>query len=95
MRDYELLMIISPEVTEEELPNTLEKVNGYISAKGGAVTETNHWGIRRLAYPIKHFREGNYILEQVQLEPESISELEGNLRILEKVLRHVLVRKDQ
>jgi len=93
LRDYELLMIISPDIPEEEVPETLEKVGGYITSKGGVITDTNRWGIRKLAYPIKHHREGNYVLTHLQLEPTAIAEIEANLRISEKVLRHVLVRK--
>ena len=92
MRNYELLMIISPEVAEEDMTGTLDKVGEYVTAKGGTVTETNHWGRRKLAYPISHFREGNYVLTQLQLEPGTTAELEANLRISEKILRHLLVR---
>lgn len=94
MRNYELLMIISPEVAEEDIPDTLDKVNKHITAKGGTIDETNHWGKRKLAYPINHFREGNYVLTQLKLEPESTAELEANLRISERILRHLLVRLD-
>lgn len=92
MRNYELLMILSPEVAEEDVPATLDRVAESITAKGGAVTETNRWGRRKLAYPINRFTEGNYVLTLVQLEPEATAELEANLRISERILRHLLVR---
>ena len=92
MRNYELLMIISPDVTEEDIPSTLEKVTEYVTARGGTVTDTNRWGRRKLAHPISHFREGNYVLTHLQLEPGSIAEVETSLRISEKILRHLLVK---
>ena len=92
MRDYELIVIVSPEVPEEELPSHLDKISEFITNKGGSVTEVERWGKRKLAYPINHFREGNYVLTRLKLEPGMTAELEANLRISEKVLRHLLVR---
>ena len=92
MRDYELIVIISPEVPEEELPAHLDKISEFITNKGGSVTEVERWGKRKLAYPINHFREGNYVLTRLKLEPGTTAELEANLRISEKVLRHLLIR---
>lgn len=94
MRDYELVMIISPEVEEEEMLATLGKVNDFITSKGGAVNEVEHWGRRKLAYPINRFQEGNYVLDRFKLNQALTAELEANLRISEKVLRHLLVRLD-
>lgn len=95
MRDYELVLIISPEVAEEEVPNTLEKVNGVITSRGGVVVDTNHWGRRKLAYPIKRFTEGNYVLTRFQLEPELVREVEATLKVSEEVLRHLIVKIDE
>jgi small subunit ribosomal protein S6 len=92
LRDYELIVIVSPEVPEEELPSHLDKISEFITNKGGSVTEVERWGKRKLAYPINHFREGNYVLTRLKLEPGMTAELEANLRISEKVLRHLLVR---
>jgi small subunit ribosomal protein S6 len=92
LRDYELIVIISPDVPEEELPSHLDKISEFITNKGGSVTEVERWGKRKLAYPINHFREGNYVLTRFKLEPGTTAELEVNLRISEKVLRHLLVR---
>lgn len=92
MRDYELIVILSPEVPDEEVPANIDKVSEFITARGGTMTEVNRWGKRKMAYPINHFREGNYVLTRFKLEPKVISELEANLKISEKVLRHLLVR---
>lgn len=92
MRDYELIVIVSPEVPEEEIPANLDKISEFITNKGGSVIEVERWGKRKLAYPIKHFKEANYVLARLKLEPSTTTELETNLRISEKILRHLLIR---
>lgn len=92
MRDYELVVIISPEVAEEEIPATLERISRFIIESGGSITEVNRWGRRRLAYPIKNFMEGNYVLTHFQMEPRLTADLEASLGISEEILRHLLVR---
>jgi small subunit ribosomal protein S6 len=92
LRDYELIVIVSPEVPEEELPSHIDKISEFITNKGGSVTEVERWGKRKLAYPINHFREANYVLTRFKLEPGTTAELEANIRISEKILRHLLVR---
>jgi len=92
LRDYELVVIISPEVAEEEIPATLEKISRFIVERGGSVTEVNQWGGRKLAYPIKNFMEGNYVLTHFKLDPRLTAELEASLGLSEEILRHLLVR---
>jgi len=92
LRDYELVVIISPEVTDEEFPVTLDKMNQFITDRGGSITEVNQWGRRKLAYPIGNFMEGNYVLTQFKMEPKQTAELEASLRLTEEILRHLLVR---
>jgi small subunit ribosomal protein S6 len=92
LREYELVVILSPDVPEEEVPASIDRINDFITSKGGSVIQVDRWGKRRLAYPINHFKEGNYMLTKFKIEPASTTELEANLRISEKVLRHMLVR---
>jgi len=92
LRDYELVLVISPEVADEGIPAVVEKVSQFITGRGGNVTEVNQWGRRRLAYPIKHFTEGNYVLTRIKLEATATAELEAGLRISEDILRHLLVK---
>ena len=91
MRDYELVLIVKPEITDENLPATLEKINKFITDRSGTVTETNQWGRRKLAYPIKGAVEGNYVLTRLKAEPKLVSALNANLRLSEDILRHLLV----
>ena len=92
MQDYELTVIIGPEVTDEDLPATVEKIGQFISQRGGVVTEVNQIGRRRLAYPIDRFEDGNYILTLFKLEPEFVSELGKDLKMSREILRHLVVR---
>ena len=92
MRDYELTVVFSPEIAEEDLPAEIERVNDLIAQKGGAVGEVNRWGRKRLAYPIKKHREGNYVLTPLKLQPDLAPELEKNLQGLDQILRYLLVR---
>ena len=92
MRDYELVVILSPELAEEEVPAAIDRLSQLIADRGGEVTDINRWGRRKLAYPIKKQVEGNYLVTQVKLDPRRTTDIEAGLRISEEVLRHLLVR---
>lgn len=92
MRDYELVVVVSPSVADDEVSATIEKINQFISERSGSTTEVNQWGRRKLAYPIKNFTEGNYFLTQFKMDPQLTAELEASLELWDEVLRHLLVR---
>jgi len=92
LRDYELVFIISPEVGDEALETTVGSVNQFITGKGGVISDEERWGKRKLAYPIKHFLEGNYVLTRFKMKPVWGKELEANLQISEEILRHLLIK---
>ena len=95
MRDYELTVVFSPEIAEEDMATEIEKLSQFITQKGGVVNEVKRWGRRKLAYPIRHFREGNYALTQFKLQPSLAVELERRLRSSEDILRYLLVRLEE
>ena len=96
MRRYELVVIISPQVADDDVPQTIDQlVRRLVEGSGGEVQEVNHWGRRKLAYPIQQHLEGNYVLTQLRLEPQQTKELERGLKISESVIRHLLVRLDE
>ena len=92
LHDYELVVIISPEVGDESLDTVIDNVSRFITENGGAVADVERWGKKKLAYPIKNSVEGSYVLTRFQLRPTLSKELEANLRISEDVLRHLLIR---
>jgi small subunit ribosomal protein S6 len=95
LRDYEMVVVLSPEIGDDVLGGTLDRLNEAITSRGGEVVDVNNWGRRRLAYPIKRNLEGNYVVSQIKLDPSQVSDLEGSLRIWEDVLRHLIVRTDE
>jgi len=95
LRDYELVLVLSPELREEEVPATVEKVKQFIVDRGGQINQVDIWGRRKLAYPIKHHLEGYYVVTQFQIEPQAVASVEANLRLTEEVLRHLVVRVEE
>jgi small subunit ribosomal protein S6 len=91
LRDYELTVIIKPDMDAEKLEARINAIGQFITDKGGVVSEIQKWGKRKLGYPIKHSLEGFYFLVKCKMKPASGKELEGNLRISEDVLRHLLI----
>jgi small subunit ribosomal protein S6 len=92
LRDYELVVILSPELAEEDIPAAIDRLSQLIVDRGGEVKDVDRWGRRKLAYPIKKHLEGNYLVTQVRLDPNRASDVEAGLRISEEVLRHLLLR---
>lgn len=90
--NYEMVFIIRPDIEDEGLEATIDSISRYVTDKGGVVSETDRWGKKKLAYPIKQHGEGIYILSRFQMKPEYNKELEANLRISEDVLRHLLIK---
>jgi len=92
MYNYELVTIINPEVSEEDISKILDEVGEFINGRGGTVDKTDKWGKRKLAYPVRKFMEGNYVLTRFKLEPKLVKEVEAKLRASEEVLRHLVVK---
>jgi len=94
LRDYELVVIVSPEVSEDNLPSALQKVEQLINAKGGSITSVEHWGRRQLAYQIDKFNDGIYVLNKVKLDPAATKQLESDLLLSDEIIRHLLIKVD-
>ena len=96
MRNYELMMVVTPQLDEEGLAATLERVGRYVSERGGSVVQQRRWGaVRRLAYPIKDYKEGTYVLTHLELDAQEAGELETSIKVSEDILRHLLIRIDE
>ncbi len=94
LRDYELVIVVSPEASEDALEAALNNVNQFITGKGGVISEEERWGKRKLAFAIKSHLEGNYVLTRCRMRPTWAKELDANLNISEDVLRHLLLKVD-
>src|SRR6516164_4185451 len=93
-RDYELGFILNPEVNEEQTSAILERIEKIVNNNDGQVVKVNQWGRRRLAYPIEHHRDGNYVFIDMILTPETVIELDRTLKVSEEVMRHLVKRRD-
>lgn len=92
--DYELVIIVHPEVADDALDPLINGITQYVTGKAGTVIEVERWGRKKLAYPIKHVLEGTYVLFKFQLDPSANKELETNLKITEKIIRFLLIKND-
>jgi len=95
LRDYEVLYIVRADLDDDKVQDVVKRVNTLIERSGGAIERTNLWGKRKLAYEVKHQKEGSYVLQDFRIDPQRIPELEAALKITEEVLRHLIVRKPE
>lgn len=93
MEKYELLYIIAAKFTDAEIEALMEKINGIITSVGGKVTEKMNLGRRKLAYPISHVRNGNYVLVHFDAEKAAMAKLNDVLRLSADILRHIITVK--
>lgn len=91
-REYELVVVLSPALDEDETKGTIDRIHGLITGAGGELVKEEGWGMRRLAYPIKDFTEGNYFLTEFSTNPEQTRPLENAIGLSEDILRHLLIR---
>lgn len=92
IRDYEMVLVLSPEVADEEATAVVERSHKFINDNGGEITELDNWGVRRLAYPINHFQEGNYVLTRFTFDPAHVLGLERILNASTEILRHLVTK---
>ncbi len=95
MRPYEMMFILSPELPSEGVEAAKSRVADIIAQTKGELEDFEVWGRRRLAYEIKDFREGLYMLAHFKGTTESVNELDRVLKITDGFLRHMIVRKGE
>jgi small subunit ribosomal protein S6 len=95
LRDYEILYIVRPDLDDGQLQEAVASVGKLIENLGGVQQKTDVWGRRRLAYEVRHLREGQYVLTDFQIEPARVPEMETTLKISDTVFRHLIVRKPE
>lgn len=95
MRQYELILIVQPDLDEETTNGVVDRVKTMITDNGGQILKEEVWGSKQLAYEIKDFREGYYVYMDVEFMPEFGTELKQSLRYIEPVIRYMLTKKDE
>ena len=94
MNKYELAVVLSAKLEEEERAAAIEKVQGYITRYNGVVTNVDDWGKKRLAYEIQKSHEAYYYFIQFDAEADVPAQLEQAVRIMDNVLRYLCVRQE-
>lgn len=96
MRDYEVTIIIQPQLADEARAELIERVSNWMAPEAAEENKPvqNHWGMRQLAYPIKKYTEGYYVMYEASIDPSGIAELERNMQYVEDLLRYLIVRKE-
>lgn len=92
MRKYEVMYIIRPEIDQEAVTATVEKMMGIITNGGGEIIKNDLMGKRRLAYEIQKIRDGVYVLVNFSATPETVKELDRIMKISDEIIRHLIVK---
>ena len=94
MNNYELALVLSAKLEDEERGAALERVKEYVTRFGGEIADIDEWGKKKLAYEIQKMDEGFYYFIHFQAEATAPAQIEAQLRIMEPVLRYLIVRQD-
>src|SRR5256886_12992676 len=94
-RQYELVYILPPDTTEQQATELHQQIEAVVSRMNGQIEKTENWGRRRMAYEIAHNKEGVYVLEVINGTGELMKELDRRLRVMDQVVRHMVVRVDE
>ena len=95
MRKYEIMYIIRPNIEEEAQKALVDRFNNVLTSKGAELESVKEWGKRRLAYEINDFRDGFYMLLNVNAEPQAVQEFDRLAKISEDIIRHIVVKDEQ
>src|SRR6516164_2284019 len=94
-RQYELVYILPPDTTEQQATELHQQIEAVVGRMNGQLEKTENWGRRKLAYEIGHFKEGVYVLEVINGTGELMKELDRRLKVMDQVIRHLVVRVDE
>jgi len=95
MNKYELAVVLSAKIEDEDRAAALEKIKGYIATYGGTVTAEDDWGKKRLAYEIQKMKEGFYTFITFEAEPSCPAQVESHVRVMEPVIRYLIVKPEE
>ena len=94
MSKYELALVVNAKIEDEAREAVVEKAKNYVTRYGGTVTEVEEWGKKRLAYEVQKMREGFYYFIQFEADATCPAEVERHVRIMDNVLRYLVVKKE-
>lgn len=93
MNKYEIMFIMHPELEEEARNQIISNFNEVLTANGGVVDSTDEWGLKELAYEIKHLKRGYYVVLQLTAPAANVIEFERVARINANIIRYITIRK--
>ena len=94
MSKYELALVVNAKIEDEAREAVVEKAKNYVTRYGVTITEVEEWGKKRLAYEVQKMREGFYYFIQFEAEPTCPAEVERHVRIMDNVMRYLVVKKE-
>jgi small subunit ribosomal protein S6 len=94
-RKYELVYVVSPDATDEQVADLHTQIEAIVQRMGGQIEKTDNWGRRKLAYEIGRHKEGTYVLEVIMGGGELMKEIDRRLKVIDLVIRHLIVRVDE
>jgi len=94
-RRYELVYVVSPEATDEQVTELHTQVESIVQRLNGTLEKSENWGRRRLAYEIGRHKEGTYVLEVILGGGELMKEIDRRLKVIDQIVRHMIVRVDE
>jgi small subunit ribosomal protein S6 len=94
-RQYELVYILPPDTTEQQVTELHQQIEAVVSKMSGQIEKTENWGRRKLAYEIARHKEGVYVLDVINGSGDLMKEIDRRLRVMDQVLRHMVVRVDE
>ena len=95
MNKYELAVVVSAKIEDEERAAVVDKCKALIERFGGNITNVDEWGKKRLAYEVQKMKEAFYYFIQFDAEPTTPAEIESRIRIMDNVVRYLCVRQDE
>jgi small subunit ribosomal protein S6 len=94
-RKYELVYVVSPDATDEQVTDVHTQVESIVQRMHGQLEKTDNWGRRKLAYEIGRHKEGTYVLEVINGDGELMKEIDRRLKVSDLIIRHLVVRVDE
>lgn len=95
LRNYETMYVVKPTLDEEAVDAVAKRVDDQIAGVGGSVDKTEKRGRKRLAYEVKDFKDGFYVLTEFKADANQITELERLFRLNDDVIRHIIIRQEE
>ena len=94
MNKYELAVVVSAKIEDDERAQVIEKVKALVERFGGQISDVDEWGKKRLAYEIQKMKEGFYYFIHFEAESTVPAEVEQRIRIMDNVLRYLCVKQE-